>query len=108
MRGSTAAEGRTSLAEQGAPLTTQAPDYERLLKKCFADAVHPGNGVFVADIPENKLAKAKAHFANGLSQGEKPLVLVDNTVFGSVKKGLLFTDRHWEVDPNVWTANGVD
>jgi len=68
-------------------------DYAGLLVKCFADAATPGSNIFVGDIPKRKIDKAVAGFAKEMASGEKPVVLVDTTVLGSVKKGLLFTDR---------------
>ena len=62
----------------------------------YADTVAPNgkwkqNMFFIGKyIPEKKLKNAVASYA-GLSDGEIPLVLVDDTLFGSAKEGLLLT-----------------
>ncbi len=53
--------------------------------------IRHGQVYFAPNIPANKLQNAIAKFAP-LAPGERPLLLIDNTVFGSAKDGLLMTD----------------
>lgn len=53
-----------------------------------------GNYVFFApNIPQNKLTNAIAKYANGITQDERILILLDNTAFGGAKEGVLLTDK---------------
>lgn len=67
--------------------------YANLLERFAAEFEEIGNkkGVFVkGNIPEKKLINAIQAYANGVSQ-ENVLLLLDDTVFGSAKEGLLMT-----------------
>ncbi|MBN1271551.1 MAG: HEAT repeat domain-containing protein [Candidatus Aminicenantes bacterium] len=66
-------------------------DYSILVDKYFASVNKVE--VYVGDIPDKKLNKATQLWAKKMSTAEKNLVLIDDTVFGSVKNGILLTSN---------------
>jgi hypothetical protein len=52
----------------------------------------------ISNIPVSKLENAIATYAGPLAQDERPVALLDVTIFGSGKDGILFTDRaiYWK------------
>jgi len=54
--------------------------------------IHDDNIFFLDNIPKKKLRNAIKVYAN-ISNNETPLVLIDDTIFGSAKNGLLLTDK---------------
>jgi hypothetical protein len=58
----------------------------------YGSKIKSGKVFFAPNLPETKIKNAVGSYA-GLAEDEKPLVLLDNTVFGSAKEGILLTDR---------------
>jgi len=76
---------------------------ERAIADLFHARVEAGTGIFVhPDIPSDKLQNARNKYAS-IAEDEAILGLVDNTVMGSAKEGLLLTVRGicWR---NMWES----
>lgn len=56
-------------------------------------ATKGGSLYFLDGIPKTKLQNARSSYANYAPTREAPLLLLDTTVFGSGKKGMLMTDQ---------------
>jgi hypothetical protein len=59
----------------------------------YAESVQDEHVFFVSDIPARKLRNVRAKYASNMESDEFPLVLIDDTAFGSAKAGVLITDR---------------
>jgi len=80
------------------PISDQSPKpqaqhfYENLLCNAFKQVAGQRNSIHLPPIPDEKLANAKQYAFCPLGE-ETPIVLIDYTVSGSAKKGVLFTDK---------------
>jgi hypothetical protein len=59
----------------------------------YSESVQDEHVYFASDIPARKLCNARARYAPHMESDEFPLVLIDDTAFGSAKAGVLITDR---------------
>ena len=63
------------------------------LVRRYAESIEDEHVFFASDIPARKLRNARSRYASGMAADEFPLVLIDDTAFGSAKAGVLITDR---------------
>lgn len=59
----------------------------------YEESIQDEHIFFASNIPARKLRNAKARYASDMEADEFPLVLIDDTAFGSAKAGVLITDR---------------
>jgi hypothetical protein len=71
--------------------TSRSADVEKIVND-YRSRIRGGEIYFAPNIPPKKLRNALASYAQG-ANCEKPLVLIDNTIFHSAKDGALLTDR---------------
>lgn len=77
-------------------ITTDRSEAERIAEAYYKDVSHLFNKdhLFITkNIPEKKLAGALRKYVKGMSSDEFPLLLLDDTAFGSAKEGCLLTNK---------------
>lgn len=69
-----------------------SPDKIKKIVSQYSDRIKNNYIFFVPNIPEKKLRNALCTYAP-IEEGEQPLLLIDDTILGGAKRGVLLSDR---------------